>query len=71
MTVVFNMSPMRYLIAAGHADLLAQLFGTICVPAAVEATCCTVKLTTGGSKVRVKTKATESIAYERDPVRNR
>jgi len=36
MTVVSNTSPLRYLVAAGHADLLAKLFGTILVPSAVE-----------------------------------
>ena len=36
MTVVSNTSPLRYLVAAGQADLLAKLFGTILIPAAVE-----------------------------------
>jgi len=36
MTVVSNTSPLRYLIAAGQADLLARLFGTILIPSAVE-----------------------------------
>ena len=36
MTVVSNTSPLRYLIAAGQADLLAKLFGTILIPSAVE-----------------------------------
>jgi predicted nucleic acid-binding protein len=36
MTVVSNTSPLRYLIAAGQADLLARLFGTILIPRAVE-----------------------------------
>ena len=36
MTVVSNTSPLRYLVAAGHADLLAKLFGTILIPTAVE-----------------------------------
>jgi hypothetical protein len=29
MTVVSNTSPLRYLIAAGQADLFARLFGAI------------------------------------------
>jgi len=36
MTVVSDTSPLRYLIAAGQADLLAKLFGTILIPSAVE-----------------------------------
>jgi predicted nucleic acid-binding protein len=36
MTVVSNTSPLRYLVAAGQADLLAKLFGTIVIPTAVE-----------------------------------
>jgi len=36
MTVVSNTSPLRYLIAAGQADLLERLFGTILIPSAVE-----------------------------------
>ncbi|MFZ0961632.1 MAG: DUF3368 domain-containing protein [Terriglobia bacterium] len=36
MTVVSNTSPLRYLVAAGQADLLAKLFGTILIPNAVE-----------------------------------
>jgi predicted nucleic acid-binding protein len=36
MTVVSNTSPLRYLIAAGHADLVANLFGTVLIPRAVE-----------------------------------
>ena len=36
MTVVSNTSPLRYLVAAGQADLLAKLFGTILIPPAVE-----------------------------------
>jgi predicted nucleic acid-binding protein len=36
MTVVSNTSPLRYLVAAGQADLLAKLFGTILIPSAVQ-----------------------------------
>jgi predicted nucleic acid-binding protein len=36
MMVVSNTSPLRYLVAAGRADLLAKLFGTILLPSAVE-----------------------------------
>jgi predicted nucleic acid-binding protein len=36
MTVVSDTSPLRYLVAAGQADLLAKLFGTILIPSAVE-----------------------------------
>jgi predicted nucleic acid-binding protein len=36
MTVVSNTSPLRYLVAAGQAELLARLFGTIYIPPAVE-----------------------------------
>jgi predicted nucleic acid-binding protein len=36
MTVVSNTSPLRYLIAAGQADLLAKVFGIILIPNAVE-----------------------------------
>jgi len=36
MTVVSNTSPLRYLVAAGQADLFVKLFGTILIPAAVE-----------------------------------
>lgn len=36
MSVVANTSPLRYLIATGHADLLAKLFGTVLIPPAVE-----------------------------------
>ena len=35
MRVVSNTSPLRYLIAAGHADLLAGLFGQILIPPGV------------------------------------
>lgn len=35
MRVVSNTSPLRYLVAAGHADLLARLFGEILIPAGV------------------------------------
>lgn len=40
MTVVSNTSPLRYLIAAGQADLLRKLFGTIFIPSAVEREIC-------------------------------
>lgn len=40
MMVVSNTSPLRYLIAAGHADLLSRLFGTIFIPGAVEREIC-------------------------------
>ena len=36
MTVVSDTSPLRYLVAAGQADLLAKRFGTILIPSAVE-----------------------------------
>lgn len=36
MVVISNTSPLRYLIAAGQADLLGRLFGTILIPTAVE-----------------------------------
>ena len=36
MLVVSNTSPLRYLIAAGLADLVANLFGTVLIPRAVE-----------------------------------
>src|SRR5574340_356459 len=36
MVVISNTSPLRYLIAAGQADLLGRLFGTIFIPSAVE-----------------------------------
>ena len=36
MVVISNTSPLRYLIAAGQADLLGTLFGTILIPSAVE-----------------------------------
>ncbi len=36
MTVVSDTSPLRYLIAAGHADLIPKLFGTVLIPRAVE-----------------------------------
>ena len=35
MLVVSNTSPLRYLVAAGHADLLALLFGEIFIPPGV------------------------------------
>jgi predicted nucleic acid-binding protein len=34
---VSNTSPLRYLIAAGHADLLFRLFGEILIPSGVAA----------------------------------
>jgi len=34
--VVSDTSPLRYLIAAGQADLVARLFGTVLIPRAVE-----------------------------------
>ena len=37
MPAVSNTSPLRYLIAAGHADLLGQLFGEILIPSGVAA----------------------------------
>jgi len=36
MAVVSDTSPLRYLIAAGQADLIAKLFGTVHIPRAVE-----------------------------------
>jgi hypothetical protein len=36
MTVVSNTSPLRYLIATGLADLVANLFGMVLIPRAVE-----------------------------------
>ncbi len=36
MAVISNTSPLRYLIAAGQADLVGKLFGTVLIPRAVE-----------------------------------
>jgi len=36
MTVVSNTSPLRYLIAVGRADLVAQIFRHVLIPRAVE-----------------------------------